>query len=640
MPLADFLAAVAAAPDDDTPRLVCADYLQETGRPERADLIRIQCELARLPSWDRRAKDLRHRQRILLARHGRGWLAELPVLDGVRWGRFARGFVAEVTVRDPDVLLTHAAAIRAAAPIEGVVFDAWVPPGGGRRVKPLPWLRRVGFGRADVSGDDVGRLLDSPLAEHARALDLSGLGVENPGAAAVARAGHLAGLEDLDLTNCFVGVAGVEALAGAKHLTNLRVLRFGSYGSGYVEDPFVTDEGVRAITRSPYLTTLTTLDLGNSQVTDAAVRGLLTAKTLANLESVNLGFAELGPAAFEVPDGPTRWRELNLKGSQIGDAGLAALARCPQLSGLVRLRLQNCNVGGAGVAALAGSPLAGELRDLDLADNDVAAEGAYHLARADWPHLHTLDLGGNGLGPEGAKHLAEAAGLSALVELKLRDNKVTDAGAAALAGAGWAAGLRRLDVAANDLGPAAAAALPGPHLRGLTELLLGKNPLGPDGVAALVRADWPALTDLDLAGTNARDGGAAALAGADVFGRLIRLKLDSCDIGGAGVAALAAAPASDLGELDLSFNAGFGDGGARALVGAAWPALRSLGLGACKIAQDGMRALADSPLFRQLRRFRSYGNQLPTTADFRALQYADLGPDWVAEDPPEPADEW
>ena len=37
-----FLAAIKAAPDDDLPRLVYADWLDENGQPEYADFIRIQ----------------------------------------------------------------------------------------------------------------------------------------------------------------------------------------------------------------------------------------------------------------------------------------------------------------------------------------------------------------------------------------------------------------------------------------------------------------------------------------------------------------------------------------------------------------------------------------------------------------------
>ncbi len=45
---AALLRSILAAPDDDAPRLVYADWLDENGEPERAEFIRVQCELARL----------------------------------------------------------------------------------------------------------------------------------------------------------------------------------------------------------------------------------------------------------------------------------------------------------------------------------------------------------------------------------------------------------------------------------------------------------------------------------------------------------------------------------------------------------------------------------------------------------------
>src|SRR5260370_37026404 len=43
-----FLRAIDENPDDDGPRLVYADWLEEHGDTARAEVIRVQCELARL----------------------------------------------------------------------------------------------------------------------------------------------------------------------------------------------------------------------------------------------------------------------------------------------------------------------------------------------------------------------------------------------------------------------------------------------------------------------------------------------------------------------------------------------------------------------------------------------------------------
>jgi uncharacterized protein (TIGR02996 family) len=44
---AALLARILASPEDDAPRLVYADWLDEHGEPARAEFIRVQCELAR-----------------------------------------------------------------------------------------------------------------------------------------------------------------------------------------------------------------------------------------------------------------------------------------------------------------------------------------------------------------------------------------------------------------------------------------------------------------------------------------------------------------------------------------------------------------------------------------------------------------
>ncbi len=66
---AAFLRAIADNPDDDLPRLVYADWLDEHGEPERAEFIRVQCELARLPQDDPRRNDAIERQQQLLLKY-------------------------------------------------------------------------------------------------------------------------------------------------------------------------------------------------------------------------------------------------------------------------------------------------------------------------------------------------------------------------------------------------------------------------------------------------------------------------------------------------------------------------------------------------------------------------------------------
>lgn len=71
---AGFLTDIIAHPDDDTPRLIYADWLDEQDKTARAEFIRVQCELARLIGPlgavsignAGRVKDLRQRRAALL----------------------------------------------------------------------------------------------------------------------------------------------------------------------------------------------------------------------------------------------------------------------------------------------------------------------------------------------------------------------------------------------------------------------------------------------------------------------------------------------------------------------------------------------------------------------------------------------
>jgi uncharacterized protein (TIGR02996 family) len=88
------LQSILDDPTADAPRLVYADWLEEHGEQARAELIRVQCEPARLPEGESRRAELEARERALLNAHENEWAAPLRgLVDG--W-EFRRGFVEEV----------------------------------------------------------------------------------------------------------------------------------------------------------------------------------------------------------------------------------------------------------------------------------------------------------------------------------------------------------------------------------------------------------------------------------------------------------------------------------------------------------------------------------------------------------------
>src|SRR5579872_2897546 len=111
-----FIQAIIENPDDESLRLIYADWLDERNDP-RGEFIRVQCELAGMSEDDPRRADLETRERHLLARHEEKWVEPLRHLAGDwddtlqkfgwKWA-FRQGFVEAVG-------LTAGTFIRAAA---------------------------------------------------------------------------------------------------------------------------------------------------------------------------------------------------------------------------------------------------------------------------------------------------------------------------------------------------------------------------------------------------------------------------------------------------------------------------------------------------------------------------------------------
>lgn len=124
---ASFLASIIAAPDDDGPRLIFADWLEEQGERERAEFIRVQCELAKGNDFGggrgyaAHREALRRRERELMS----GPACWVGIDTTAIWPiEFSRGFVESIQCSWSD-WLTHADAIRAATPLRKVRLTTW-----------------------------------------------------------------------------------------------------------------------------------------------------------------------------------------------------------------------------------------------------------------------------------------------------------------------------------------------------------------------------------------------------------------------------------------------------------------------------------------------------------------------------------
>jgi uncharacterized protein (TIGR02996 family) len=606
------LAAVLAAPDDDAPRLVYADWLDEHGQPERAAFIRNQVELARLPTYDPRREVLGRKAGRLLDLHQGEWLAELPTIDGVTWGEFERGFMSSVSVRSVAQFDRAAARIWAAAPVHALELrDA----GRIGRTRPYAALRAVRLRQAS-SARWLEEFLHSPFVSTVRTLDLTGLELENDGVALLARSTALGNLRELILDDNLVGVRGIEALARARfRLTRLSV-RGMSGGEAYSDDPAVRSEGVAAIAGSHRFRDLESLDLSGNEIDDEALAALVQSPHLVNLRELVLANNELTDVGLEVlaEEGwEVRLEHLDLSGNPIGDGGPAHLADAEVLGELARLSLERCDLGPHGASDLAGAYWFGGLGALNLNDNNVGADGAAAIAAAG-DCLAELRLRNNDLGPDGARHLAGSAALGGLLILDVSGNGFEAGGVRALGQSPHLTKLAVLDLAYSDLprdaGPAeAAVAALGGRAPTLVWLRLDGNRLGGPGMLGLCQGiEWTELAELALRNCTVNVPALAYLAIDGRFPGLTRLALTGNAVDATGLKAFVQAEfLPRLTHLDLAGNQ-LGDRGAEILVAADLGRLRWLSVEQNGIGMAGFAALARSPRPGRLSTLRYAGN--------------------------------
>lgn len=160
--------AICTNPDDDTPRLVFADWLQENGEQEYAEFVRLQVRHAELlryaaPDTDAFAR----RARKLWLKHQNVWRAALPRVSGLTWhDAFFRGFVERATVASDAELVRHADAVFG-QPIRQLVIVNFSGATGFAALPGLARLRTLTVVNSRATPKAVDELLECGLSESA-----------------------------------------------------------------------------------------------------------------------------------------------------------------------------------------------------------------------------------------------------------------------------------------------------------------------------------------------------------------------------------------------------------------------------------------------------------------------------------------
>jgi uncharacterized protein (TIGR02996 family) len=379
-----FLDAIFARYADDRPRLVYADYLDDSGQPDRAELVRVQLALARLGADDPRRVELSDRQLELLARTRAELSAQFAGL-GVSVD-FRRGVPDSVSVAAATFLARGAD-----------LFDRL-------------HIRRLRL--LDVSAV-VPKLVACPLLARVRELDLCGSELGNGGLHALSRSPFLADLDALDLGFNGLDDAGVVQLAASSLLPNLTRLALND-NSG------ISGEGLRSLAESPFFAGLVALDVSGNDVTDAGIRALVASPAMARLCAFRTACNPIGDAGVTALAGSALLGrmasadpKLDLRETALGPRAAEVLAAHPALAACAELDLSDNYLGDAGVAALLRSPHLDRLTELKLGHNQLTDAGvvaAHDRFDALFNRLRALDVSRNRLTRLGLGLLAAIRG--------------------------------------------------------------------------------------------------------------------------------------------------------------------------------------------------------------------------------------
>jgi uncharacterized protein (TIGR02996 family) len=469
-------AAVCANPDDDTPRLVFADWLQEHGEEKRAAFIRSQIDfhnrvnadteaavayqfietsiIGYIPSidWSKIDPELAAIYTAYAAASRNSCALKpkaerVPRMKGIQFEGNDRGFLCSIIVDDAASLLKYGEEIFRHAPVTDVTFN-FLDPSDAREIVKRGLLARIRditiwdmeepqalavFGsHPDAAGvrsldlmstdEDDAELVNALIrGKHwtgLRKLVLNEIGEEEEISDAqqtrLFRKPVFAGLRKLDAWDCHLGDASARAIASGG-MPELRYLDLS------IND--ITGEGFRAIARSKGLAKLRYLDLSANYMDDATANAeVINSANLANLTVLRMTGSETAGLDAKVLPKPGRkptLRVLDLDGVQLSNAAVHALGVCPAARGLWHMDLSDTSLSSAGLEALLAGSGFDNLAFLALTHNEFDAKAAQAIANWKASVLQWLDMSSNPLTPNGLATLADSPNLGGLKYLSV-----------------------------------------------------------------------------------------------------------------------------------------------------------------------------------------------------------------------------
>jgi uncharacterized protein (TIGR02996 family) len=360
------LAAILTNPDEDTPRLVYADWLQENDEPERAEFIRLQCRLEQISRRSVEGRWLAKREQELQPK----LFGHLNAL-GFANITFRRGFVGTITsgllaLRDnlDKLRLEDAPAYELAVGWGEAEDDQYDDYDFQIVVTQEAFSRRTLRRCIALDLPCMGMGPSEPICESKHLTNLRRFNFPSNEAGPYIEAIASPVFKNLRWANFYNSDSAADCpsivpLAACRHLANLEYLDFGACEQW--------DEGAIAVAEAKQWKRLHFLSMSVSTFSVDVVAKLFATKHLPALQELDLSHSF---------NSPTEW---DVVGN--GDPFVPAIADSPLLTRLKVLRLAGNGITDKGAKALAASPRELNLTQIDLSGNPITAVGKRALRK-------------------------------------------------------------------------------------------------------------------------------------------------------------------------------------------------------------------------------------------------------------------
>lgn len=434
---AALIAAIRAAPDDDAPRLACAEwYAQQGGTANvaRAEFIRLQLERAKLPADDVRHSALEARELRLLKRHAPEWCDSHFVFKKCR---FRCGFIEYVHLHLQH-FLHHRRQMLALEPVRDISLTGWwhAPTHLVQRVaacEELQWIEALRIhhqGPHKHPRSDLVLLLESPHFTRLRTLHCPMVEFDKDARHRFERLPLLRQVRELRLPLIYPNIYpnrrdGTEEWfkeGGDEFASQWQAL-----SSLILPSYWFSADQVRRFTQLPFWDRLKSLGMGVCDYHPDQTIAVLQEKMPGSLEHFRLS-ATVNTREYSVPDAFFQvlsrlpLQSLHLEKVPVSPAMLGGILGPASLCQLEELSLrENPEIKEDHARVIATAPKARLLRSLDLQrcwhfDGDA---GRILLSSKNLSSLVHLNLNATCIGNEGALALADAKGWDRLRSLRL-----------------------------------------------------------------------------------------------------------------------------------------------------------------------------------------------------------------------------